>query len=141
MATCRSIFAVLSCIAFISGCSSSTTTAAKTPDDEVHELIAKVKSLSEADRNVQGPAISARIMALKDKVSDSTKKEIDALYYTITSVGGNDKVHDEVKSTLTPVAVDSARIKPVSNGLENDAKSKSAPGGPELAPAPREAKK
>ena len=131
MASRRSFFAVLSCVGLMSGCSSSTTTPPKSADDQVHELIAKVQSLSEADRRAQGPAISGQIMALKGKVSEATKKEIDALYSTVVSVRENsptDSAHVDTNSSPMPVDIDVTM--PVSR-----------PSGPELAPLPREVKK
>jgi hypothetical protein len=136
MAIRRSLFATLSCIAIVAGCSSSTTTG-KSPDDQVHELIAQAQSLSEEQRQVQGPGIAAQIKALRDKTSDATKKEIDTLMYSIARVQGD----ADKKLTPSVNTIDVSNSAPETIVPEGDSATKPASKGPELAPTPREVKK
>lgn len=87
-----SVYAALG-LTLLGGCGSSSTTAPsstpqstgprseKSPDDEMNELMVKAMTLSPAEKKEQGPAMLARMMELRSKVSDETRKRLDGLMF------------------------------------------------------------
>lgn len=155
-----SVYAALG-LTLLGGCGSSSTTAPsstpqstgprseKSPDDEMNELMVKAMTLSPAEKKEQGPAMLARMMELRGKVSDETRKRLDGLMFTSIdqSAGASRTAEASIRSDSASIRIPTAsrdrsevanEVPPTAGNRPPTALDTPPAISPEVLPQPRE---
>ena len=143
-------------LSLVSGCSSSSTTGGtttqtsgprseKSADDEAKKLIAKLGTLSDKEKQEQGPQIAAQILTLRNQVSEQTRKEIDWLLSIAETRSETDAISRTTASdSATPTTANRAPRRAEAADSQPPERAPAAVTttrpDPELAPQPREMK-